>query len=155
VLFASHLVRIAHGATEVRHLLKEFSGGCQRWGRKVTSLQGIFCANFWAKRGHWGNVRGPGVDLVLREEECKFPIRIPINDGGLAVLDDVKDEGRFLMARNGDYLITRFQCGKCHFQIFKDETRWLVIVGESSYSKQHAYVNQPWCLLVARNRDRE
>jgi hypothetical protein len=32
------------------------------------------------------------------------------------VLADVKDEGRFTSARDGDYLATRFQCGKCHFR---------------------------------------
>jgi hypothetical protein len=32
------------------------------------------------------------------------------------VLVDVKDEGRFTRARDGDYLMTRFQCGKCHFR---------------------------------------
>jgi hypothetical protein len=72
-------------------------------------LQGIFCANFWAKPGHWETCEGAWCGSCFREEEeCKFPIRIPINDGGLAVIDDVNDEGRFLTARNGDYLITRF-----------------------------------------------
>jgi hypothetical protein len=32
------------------------------------------------------------------------------------VLVDVKDEGSFNCARNGDYLLTRFQCGTCHFR---------------------------------------
>jgi hypothetical protein len=32
---------------------------------------------------------------------------------------DVKDEGRFTSARDGDYLMTRFQCGKCHFRNIK------------------------------------
>jgi hypothetical protein len=49
-------------------------------------------------------------------EEDGFPIRVPINDGGEAVLVNVKDEGRFTCARDGDYLMTRFQCGKCHFR---------------------------------------
>jgi hypothetical protein len=52
----------------------------------------------------------------LSDEEDGFPIRVPINDDGEAVLVNVKDEGRFTHARNGDYLVTRFQCGKCHFR---------------------------------------
>jgi hypothetical protein len=49
-------------------------------------------------------------------ENDGFPIRVPINDGAQAVLVDVKDEGRFTCARNGDYLMTRFQCGLCNFR---------------------------------------
>jgi hypothetical protein len=32
------------------------------------------------------------------------------------VLVSVLDEGRFTCARDGDYLMTRFQCKKCHFR---------------------------------------
>lgn len=80
-------------------------------------LQGIFWANFWAKQGHWEKCEGSWCGSCFKEEEdCQFPIQIPINDGGQAVLDDVKDEGMFLMARNGEYHNTWFQCGKCHFR---------------------------------------
>jgi hypothetical protein len=83
----------------------------------VTTLQGVFCANFWASRGHWEKCEGVWCGSCFTSpEEDGFPIRVPINDGGDAVLVNVKDEGRFTCARNGDYLMTRFQCGKCHFR---------------------------------------
>jgi hypothetical protein len=53
---------------------------------------------------------------LTSDEDDGFPIRVPIDDGGQAVLVNVKDEGRFTSARNGDYLMTRFQCGRCHFR---------------------------------------
>jgi hypothetical protein len=56
-----------------------------------------------------------GVAAISNEEDG-FPIRVPINDGGQAVLVNVLDEGRFTCARDGDYLMTRFQCEKCHFR---------------------------------------
>jgi hypothetical protein len=31
-------------------------------------------------------------------------------------VEDAKDEGRFMMARNGDNLVTPFQCDLCHFR---------------------------------------
>jgi hypothetical protein len=77
----------------------------------------VFCANFWARCGHWRKCSGVWCGACyLSDEEDGFPIRVPINDDGEAVLVNVKDEGRFTHARNGDYLVTRFQCGKCHFR---------------------------------------
>jgi hypothetical protein len=83
----------------------------------VTTLLGIFCANFWSQRGHWKKCRGVWCGSCFESNnEDGFPIRVPINDGTEAVLVNVQDEGRFTCARNGDYLMTRFQCGTCHFR---------------------------------------
>ena len=83
----------------------------------MTTLLGVFCANYWSRRGHWGKCDGVWCGSCFTStEEDGFPIRVPINDGGEAVLVNVKDEGRFTCARNGDYLVTRFQCGRCHFR---------------------------------------
>jgi hypothetical protein len=43
-------------------------------------------------------------------------MRIPLDDGGQPIFLDAKDEGRFVVARGGDHLFTRFQCGRCHFR---------------------------------------
>jgi hypothetical protein len=43
-------------------------------------------------------------------------MRIPLDDGGQPIFLDAKDEGRFVVARAGDHLFTRFQCDKCHFR---------------------------------------
>ena len=80
-------------------------------------LQGIFCANYWAKRGHWERCDGVWCgDCFVPGSEDKFPTRIPLDDGGQPIFLDAKDEGRFVVARAGDHLFTRFQCGKCHFR---------------------------------------
>jgi hypothetical protein len=79
-------------------------------------LQGIFCANYWAKRGHWARCEGLWCGScfeTMADED--FPIRIPLDDRGQPIFLDAKDEGRFVTARDGDHLFTRFQCGKCHF----------------------------------------
>jgi hypothetical protein len=83
----------------------------------MKTLQGVFCANFWAKRGHWQKCEGTWCGACFRSEEDEgFRIRVPVNDGGPAVLVNVKDGGRFTAARYGDYLLTHFQCEKCHFR---------------------------------------
>jgi hypothetical protein len=80
-------------------------------------LQGIFCANYWAKRGHWARCEGVWCGRCFETmADDDFPIRIPLDDGGQPIFLDAKDEGRFVTARDGDHLFTRFQCGKCHFR---------------------------------------
>ena len=39
-----------------------------------------------------------------------------MDDGGQPIFLDTKDEGRVVVARAGDPLFTRFECGKCHFR---------------------------------------
>jgi hypothetical protein len=83
----------------------------------VTTLRGVFCANFWSRQGHWEKCKGVWCgSCFLSDEEDGFPIRVPINDGGEAVLIDVQDEGIFTHAQDSDDLMTSFQCGKCHFR---------------------------------------
>jgi hypothetical protein len=43
----------------------------------------VFCAKFWAKRGHWEKCEGTWCGACfLAEGENTFPIHIPIDDGG-------------------------------------------------------------------------
>jgi hypothetical protein len=115
-LFVCPLVRTARGGIEAGPKSKEFSGGRCRCGRLVTTLQGVLCANVWSKRGHWEKCEGVWCGPCFQlDEEDGFPIGVPINDGGEAVLANALDEGRFTCARNGDHLMTCFQCEKCHF----------------------------------------
>jgi hypothetical protein len=44
-----------------------------------------------------------------------FPIRGPVDEEGYRVVK-TRDAGRFLTARNGDHLMTEFQCPLCHFR---------------------------------------
>jgi hypothetical protein len=80
-------------------------------------LQGVFCANYWAKRGHWERCNGIWCGGCFEPAgDDEFPMRIPLDDGGQPIFLDAKDEGRFVVARGGDHLFTRFQCGPCHFR---------------------------------------
>jgi hypothetical protein len=83
----------------------------------VTTLQGVFCANVWSRQtGHWERCKGVWCgECFQSDEEDGVPIGVPTNDGGEAAIVNMSDEGRFTCARNGDYLMTRFQCEKCHF----------------------------------------
>ena len=49
----------------------------------------------------------------------EFPIAIPVDEEGVEI-EDHKDRGRYLAARNGDHLITPFQCDLCHFRNMTD-----------------------------------
>ncbi len=44
-----------------------------------------------------------------------FPIAKPQHEDGFEVAVDPVDENRFLYARDGDHLVTPFQCDQCHF----------------------------------------
>jgi hypothetical protein len=45
----------------------------------------------------------------------EFPIALPTNEDGLANEEDL-DSTRYIQARNGDNLLTPFQCDTCHFR---------------------------------------
>lgn len=45
----------------------------------------------------------------------EFPIAKPIDEGGFEV-NESDDDLRFLRARDGDNLVTPFQCDLCHFR---------------------------------------
>jgi hypothetical protein len=56
-------------------------------------------------------------------DAVKFPIRMPVDEEGFRVVKS-KDLGRFLTARDGDHLISEFQCPLCHFRnIYKRNPR--------------------------------
>jgi hypothetical protein len=79
-------------------------------------MQGIYCANAWSKRGHFlpcdGVFHG---GCFVASGRVNFPIRVPVDEAGYRVVK-TKDKGRFLAARNGDHLMTEFQCPLCHFR---------------------------------------
>jgi hypothetical protein len=49
------------------------------------------------------------------DDRVKFPIRMPVDEEGYRIVKS-KDEGRFRSGRNGDHLMTEFQCPLCHFR---------------------------------------
>jgi hypothetical protein len=49
----------------------------------------------------------------------EFPVAKPTDEDGVVVLD-AGDELRFMEARDGDFLLTPFQCDLCHFRNLQD-----------------------------------
>lgn len=45
----------------------------------------------------------------------EFPVAKPLDEGGMKI-DCPEDRERFMRGRNGDNLVTPFQCDLCHFQ---------------------------------------
>jgi hypothetical protein len=79
-------------------------------------MRGIYCANAWSKRGHFLPCDGiwhGGCFTV--GDRVKFPIRVPVDEEGYRIIK-TKDVGRFQSARDGDHLLTEFQCPLCHFR---------------------------------------
>ena len=52
------------------------------------------------------------------EDDGSFPIRRPSDEEGFAIVVE-KDRSRFLKGREGDHLLTTFQCDLCHFRNLK------------------------------------
>jgi hypothetical protein len=48
-------------------------------------------------------------------DQGEFPIAQPTDEDRVVVLD-AEDERRFTIARDGDFLLTPFQCDFCHFR---------------------------------------
>ena len=91
-------------------------GGCRVSGKDFDATRNLL-RQLLGEARHWERCEGVwcGGCLVPTAED-KFPMRIPLDDGGQPVFLDAKDEGRFVVARVGDDLSIRFQCGKCHFR---------------------------------------
>jgi hypothetical protein len=77
---------------------------------------GLFCANFYVKRGPFAPCNNCWCGSCYEPSDLiDFPRQTPVDDDGV---DQrlVGDELRFMEARNGDNLITPFQCDLCHFR---------------------------------------
>ncbi len=84
--------------------------------RLVLDGAGLFCANFSCKRGNWNPCLqvwcGP---CYLPIDHNEFPIAVPTNEDGFINEED-QSNSRYKVARNGDNLLTPFQCDTCHFR---------------------------------------
>jgi hypothetical protein len=97
-------------------LLSEYRGSCRGCSKEVLGMRGIYCANFWARRGPFPPCEGVWHGKCFQAaENDPFPIRVPVDEAGYKVIK-TKDAGRFCQARDGDHLVTRFQCPLCHFR---------------------------------------
>jgi hypothetical protein len=76
----------------------------------------LFCANFYCERGRFAACKSAWCGPCYKEVGYKnFPRQCPLDDEGVDQTI-VGDELRFLEARNGDNLMTPFQCDVCHFR---------------------------------------
>jgi hypothetical protein len=77
---------------------------------------GVFCANYSSSRGTWNPCKrvwcGP---CYIPLDNKEFPVARAVDEDGME-MEDPRDEFRFMQARNGDNLITPFQCDLCHFR---------------------------------------
>ena len=91
-------------------------GICFKCGTGLLPTEGIFCANFWCRQGHFAPCHRAWCGKCFTPiGTTKFMIRQEMDTDGVPL--DTKDEGtRFLVARKGDHLMTPFQCPLCHIR---------------------------------------
>eukprot|EP00980_Cylindrotheca_fusiformis_P023557 scaffold10595_cov116-Cylindrotheca_fusiformis.AAC.1 len=95
---------------------KDWSANCEVCQKVVKNGGGIFCANYANERGSFKPCLKAwcgGCYSVPPGNE--FPIRRPVDEDGLENLAP-GDEHRFCRGRNGDFMMTPFQCDLCHFR---------------------------------------
>jgi len=104
------------GSSNELHSWNKWKGLCITRRRLLVDGAGIFCGNYASKRGHWTPCQqawcGP---YYIALDKNEFPVAKPTDEDGV-VLDDPLELNRYLCGRNGDNLITPFQCDICHFR---------------------------------------
>src|SRR5210317_318585 len=99
------------------HYWTKWVGVCckENCNRRVTPKNGIFCANFSFRRGHYVPCHSCFCAECYQPIGNKpFPIRELVDDEGIPLPE--KETSRFLKARPGDMLVVPFQCDMCHFR---------------------------------------
>ena len=84
--------------------------------RLILDGGGLFCVNYSSRRNHWKPCLqvwcGPCYTPIDNHE---FPIVLPANEDGF-INEEEKTSKHYCEARNGDNLLTPFQCNTCHFR---------------------------------------
>ena len=93
---------------------------CVECGGIIPVLCGVVCANFGFKRGVTSNAckNAWHASCFVQHVNDSFPsMNSKLEDEDLIDEDrmEVDDEMRFREARDGDHLMTNFQCDCCHF----------------------------------------
>jgi len=90
--------------------------GLSAVSRSDNNWGGIFCANLAAKRGIWPPCRRAWHGgCYCATDNGEFPVARPQDEEGEIMVIGEEEELRFMTARNGDNLVTPFQCDHCHF----------------------------------------
>lgn len=88
----------------------------------MTQLDGVICANFGIQRGvklNWACAGAWHGKCYRQGPKDDFPVLNQDVEAEDLVLDEKMEEedpGRFKEARDGDHLMTPFQCDLCHFE---------------------------------------
>ena len=87
---------------------------CSKW--HASTFKALFCSNFVFKRGIWEACRTCYCAKCYQADpNVHFHINKPEDDEGI-VWKRKTDDDIFITARNGDNLITPFQCDQCWFR---------------------------------------
>lgn len=90
---------------------------CQRM---ILDGAGLFCGNFSSSRGSWSACQKVWCGKCYKPlDQDEFPIAKPTDEDGVVSMDS-EDQARFIQARDGDFLLTPFQCDLCHFRNLLD-----------------------------------
>jgi hypothetical protein len=123
----------------------KWKGNCVKCGKLRKGTNGLFCGNFGYKRG--------GCFEICRCVWCgacytphhldNFHVNVPADESGFEWLSKEKDALRFLQGRDGDHLMTPFQCDWCIFRMLTHRI-------PSSTNRQDEYL---LCLVRRANLD--
>jgi hypothetical protein len=84
--------------------------------RHLRSADGIFCGNFFARRGNFAPCEGAWCGPCFKPLGVRnFPIRKKLDEDG-ELLEEEDEDIQFKQGRAGDHLMVPFQCELCHFR---------------------------------------
>jgi hypothetical protein len=105
-----------HGGSAALLYWTMWQANCQVFQGILSIGEGKFCANFSAKCGPWTLChRAWHGKWYCTTDNGEFPTAKLQDEAGEFMIQDSEDEQRFLVARDGDNLITPSQWDVCHF----------------------------------------
>jgi hypothetical protein len=93
-----------------------WAGKCVVCGTFRSKMSGLFCANFSSSRSFWSPCNQVWCgDCYTPHPLDKFYHYVPTDEAGFDWRPQ-EEQNRFRYARDGDHLLTPFQCDLCTFQ---------------------------------------
>ena len=84
--------------------------------KKYQSLGGIFCHNFFSRRGEWTPCLSASCRSCYHiDPGLGFPLNRPLRDESMYYRRMREDENRYLVVRKRDWILAPHQCEKCWF----------------------------------------
>jgi hypothetical protein len=108
---------IDHGLSSVPPLWWKWAGNCVKCSKKVTSLEGVFCANFSSSRKDWTPCRQAWHwDCYTCLGEKRFPLVIVKDDDGAVWEGQEERSARLNTGVAGVHSVLSFQCEVCRIR---------------------------------------